>query len=325
MRCAWVEEFHDADPLAGLRLGDLEVEPPPGWVRVDVEAVSVNHHDVWSLRGVGLPADRLPMVLGTDAAGTDEHGRPVLVHAVLTPGEGGEDADGVEDETLHPRRTLLSERHHGTFAEHVWVPAGNLVERSPLLSAEHAACLPTAWLTAWRMLTRHLGDAGSVLVQGATGGVATAAIVLGHALGHEVWATSRTEEGRAFAEGLGAHPLHPGARLPSRVDGVIETVGESTWAHSLAALRPGGTVVVAGATSGAMPPAELNRIFFRSLRVIGSTMGTRTELEVLQRFVVDRHVTPVIAAVRPFEELPEAIRALAEGRTRGKEIVRVRT
>jgi hypothetical protein len=106
---------------------------------------------------------------------------------------------------------------------------------------------------------------------------------------------------------------------------VIETVGESTWAHSLAALRPGGTVVVAGATSGAMPPAELNRIFFRSLRVIGSTMGTRTELEVLQRFVVDRHVTPVIAAVRPFEELPEAIRALAEGRTRGKEIVRVRT
>ncbi|MGM0385004.1 MAG: quinone oxidoreductase family protein [Actinomycetota bacterium] len=319
MRCAWVQEFNETDPAAGLRLGDMEVKPPPGWVRVDVVAASVNHHDVWSLRGVGLPADRLPMVLGTDAAGIDEDGRPVVVHAVIAPDDG-------TDETLHPRRTLLSEKHHGTFAEHVWVPRRNLVAKDPGLSFEHAACLPTAWLTAWRMLTRHagLGSGGTVLVQGATGGVATAAIVLARGLGHEVWATSRSEAGREFAEGLGAHSVEPGARLPHQVDAVIETVGDATWAHSLACLRPGGTVVVSGATSGAMPPAHLNRIFFRSLRVIGSTMGTRAELEDLQDFLVTRGLTTLVANVRPFDDLPVAIRHLAEGRTRGKEVVRVR-
>lgn len=316
MRCAWADHFDAADPVAGLRLGELEVAGPPDWVRVHVVAAAVNHHDVWSLRGVGLAADRLPMVLGTDAAGVTDDGRSVIVHAVIAPVGGG-------DETLHPARTLLSEKHHGTFADHVWVPPGNLVDKHPDLGFEHAACLPTAWLTAWRMLTRHAGPAGTVLVQGATGGVATAAIVLGRALGHEVWATSRTPAGRAFAEDLGAAAFEPGARLPHHVDTVIETVGEATWAHSLAALRPGGTVVVSGATSGAMPPAQLNRIFFRSLRVIGSTMGTRDELESLQRFVVEEGITPVVARVRPFEEIPDAIRSLAEGRTRGKEVVLV--
>ncbi len=319
MRCAWVEEFDEADPVAGLRIGQLETEPPAGWVRVDVVAAAVNHHDVWSLRGVGLAAERLPMVLGTDAAGIDEDGRAVVVHAVIAP-------DDAADETLHPARSLLSERYHGTFAEHVWVPRRNLVPKHPDLSFEHAACLPTAWLTAWRMLTRHaaLGDGGTVLVQGATGGVATAAITLAQALGHEVWATSRSADGREFAERLGARPSEPGARLPHHADAVIETVGEATWAHSLACLRPGGTVVVSGATSGAMPPAHLNRIFFRSLRVIGSTMGTRAELEDLQGFLVARGVRPVVAGVHAFDDLPGALRSLAEGRTRGKEVVLVR-
>lgn len=317
MRCAWVEEFDEADPVAALRLGEREIPDVPGWARVDVVAASVNHHDVWSLRGVGLRADQLPMVLGTDAAGIADDGREVVVHAVISPGDG-------PDETLDPGRTLLSERYQGTFAERVWVPRANLVPKHPALSFAEAACLPTAWLTAWRMLTRDSGlrPGGTVVVQGATGGVATAAVVLGAALGHEVWATSRTPAGREFALGLGAAAaFEPGARLPHLADAVMETVGEATWAHSLACLRPGGTVVVAGATSGAMPPAQLTRIFFRSLRVIGSTMGTRAELEALQEFLVERGLAPVIAHVRPFAELPLAVGALAAGRTAGKEVV----
>ena len=104
------------DPLAALELGDRpEPALPDGWAAVTVKAASLNHHDVWTLRGVGISADRLPIVLGCDAAGLDEDGNEVVVHAVI-----GESGSG--DETLDPRRSLLSERYDGTFAERVAVP-----------------------------------------------------------------------------------------------------------------------------------------------------------------------------------------------------------
>ena len=116
-----------------------------------MRAAALNHHDLWSLRGVGLPAERLPMVLGCDAAGVDEDGNEVVVHAVVaTRGWGG-------DETLDPRRWLLSERYQGTLAEEVAVPRRNVVPKPPALSLEEAACLPTAWLTAYRMLFTQAG------------------------------------------------------------------------------------------------------------------------------------------------------------------------
>src|SRR6476620_3102717 len=125
------------DPLTGLRIDDRpDPEPPDGWTTVRVKAASLNHHDLWSLRGVGLPEDRLPMILGCDAAGVDEDGREVIVHSVIS------DPDWRGDETLDPRRTLLSERFPGTFAERVAVPRRNLVAKPPELSFEDAACLP---------------------------------------------------------------------------------------------------------------------------------------------------------------------------------------
>src|SRR6201999_294472 len=114
----------------------------------------------------------------------------------------------------------------------------------------------------------------TVLVQGSSGGVASASIALARAAGLRVWSTARTEAKQAAALELGAHAAFAsGARLPERVDAVIETVGAATWSHSLKALRPGGRIVISGATSGQMPPAELNRIFFLQLQVVGSTMG----------------------------------------------------
>src|SRR5262249_30774004 len=116
----------------------------------------------------------------------------------------------------------------------------------------------------------------TVLVQGAGGGVSSALTVLASAAGARVWVTGRTEEKRAHALALGAErSFEPGARLPERVDAVMETVGQATWAHSVRALKPGGTIVISGATSGPAPPAELSHIFFRQLSVLGSTMGTR--------------------------------------------------
>ena len=190
------------DPLAALHLGDHpDPSPPDGWVTVTVKAASLNHHDVWTLRGVGISPDRLPIVLGCDAAGVDEDGNEVIVHAVV-----GEGAGHGGDETLDPSRSLLSERYDGTFAEKVAVPRGNLVPKPASLSFEEAACLPTAYLTAYRMLFAKSGlePGATVLVQGAGGGVATALILLGRAGGYRVWVTSRSEEKRARALELGA-------------------------------------------------------------------------------------------------------------------------
>src|SRR5215470_11919562 len=271
------------DPLTALEIGDRPAPAAPaGWTTVRVRATSLNHHDVWTLRGVGISADRLPIVLGCDAAGVDEDGNEVIVHAVV-----GEGAGHGGDETLDPSRSLLSERYDGTFADKVAVPRGNLVPKPAGLSFEQAACLPTAYLTAYRMLFAKSGlePGATVLVQGAGGGVATALILLGRAGGFRVWVTSRSEEKRARALELGAdQAFESGSRLPERVDAVMETVGQATWSHSLKALRPGGRIVICGATSGAAPPAELNRVFFLQLSVVGTTMGSRDQLARLATF-----------------------------------------
>src|ERR1700749_941924 len=244
------------DPLSGLELGEHpEPAAPDGWTTVTVKAAALNHHDVWTLRGVGISADRLPIVLGCDAAGLDEDGHEVVVHAVIAdPDAGG------GDETLDPRRSLLSERHDCAFAQWVCVPKATLVPKPAALSFEEAACLPTAYLTAYKMLfDKSAAQPGStVLVQGAGGGVAPALILLGRAAAYRMWVTSRTEAKREAALKLGADQAFPaGARLPERVDVVMETVGQATWSHSVRSLRPGGRIVISGATSGDIPPADL--------------------------------------------------------------------
>jgi len=304
------------DPLSGLQVASTaDPEVPEGWARVHVRAASLNHHDLWSLKGVGLPADRLPMVLGCDAAGVTDDGREVVVHGLVG------DPDWTGDETLDPKRSILSEVHQGTLAEQVVVPVRNLVPKPAALSFEQAACLPTAWLTAYRMLFTQSGlkPGDRVLVQGAGGGVATAAIALGRAAGLVVWATSRDGDKRERAREIGAHEVfETGARLPARVDAVLETVGKATWAHSMKSLRPGGTLVVSGATSGADPSADLNRLFFLQLRVVGSTMGTRTELEQLLRLCEATGVRPLVDEVIPLAEAARGFERLQAGDVFGK-------
>jgi NADPH:quinone reductase-like Zn-dependent oxidoreductase len=305
------------DPLSALEIGDIDrPSVPDGWMTVTVKAASLNHHDLWSLRGVGLPEDRLPMILGCDAAGVTEDGTEVVVHSVITDA-----ARGGGDETNDPKRSLLSERYPGTFAERVAVPVGNLILKPPELSWAEAGSLSTAWLTAYRMLfTRAQAKPGqTVLVQGAGGGVATAAIALGHAAGLRVWATSRSEAKRAKAVELGAdQAFESGARLPERVDAVIETVGEATFGHSMKCVRPGGRVIVSGSTSGATPPIELQRLFFLQLDLLGSTMGTKPEFEALLSFLVQTGVRPAIDSTYPLVDARDAFEKLASGDVFGK-------
>ncbi len=315
MLAAYAHAIDRDDPLSCLSVGEIEPgRTPDDWVSVEVVAASMNHHDLWALKGQALQADRLPMVLGSDAAGLTADGREVIVHAVIGDASHG-------DETLDPRRSLLSEIYPGTLAQQVRVPAGNLVDKPASLDWAAAACLPTAYLTAYRMIATHSATSeGDVLVvQGAAGGVATAAIILGKALGRTVWVTSRSAAKREFASSLGADAVfETGERLPGKADAVIETVGAATWDHSLRSLRPGGRIVVSGATSGPNPPADLNRVFFLQLSIVGSTMGTIGELRELVALLDRTGARPVIDSVRPLAEARSAFEKLAAGDVQGK-------
>ena len=308
------------DPVSGLDVLELaEPTVAPGWEVIEVRAAALNQHDIWSLRGIGVTEESLPAVLGTDAAGVTADGKEVVVHAVLgTAGPG-------EDETLAADFHLFSERGvPGTLAQRVAVPSRNLIPKPAGLSFAEAACLPTAYLTAYRMLFNRarLQPGQSVLVQGAGGGVATAAVLIGSAAGLAVYVTSRSEEKRARAVELGAvGAIEPGGRLPVRVDAVLETVGKATWDHSLRSLRPGGVVVVAGATTGPDPSADLARMFWRQLSVVGSSMGTLVELRRLCSFLERSGVRPLVDSEHSLGDAHAAFARLAEGSEFGKIVV----
>ncbi len=322
MRAVYAESINPGDPLKGLVVGERpDPEPPAGWTRVAVKAASLNHHDLWTLRGVGIKAEQLPMILGCDAAGIDEStGDEVVVHAVInTEGWTG-------DDTLDPGRTLLSEKHQGSLAEYVIVPKRNVLPKPADLSFAEAACLSTAWLTAYRMLFVKSGlrPGRTVLVQGASGGVASACISMARAAGLRVYATARTEQKRATALELGAHQaFESGARLPEKVDAVMETVGEATYAHSAKSLKPGGRIVISGATSGPNPPADLNRFFFLQLELVGSTMGTKAELGELISFLDATGLRPRIDRTIPLEQAADGLRDMAAGDLVGKIVLEV--
>ncbi|KLO62109.1 molecular chaperone GroES [Dermacoccus sp. PE3] len=309
------------DPLAGLEVREKpKPDVPQGWSLVKIVTSSINMHDVWTLRGVGHPPELLPRILGCDAAGYDEDGNRVVVHGII-----GDLDRGRGDETLDPKRSLLSEQYEGTFAEYVAVPARNLVPLPDGISFADAACLPVAWGTAYRMLATQakLRAGDTVLVQGSAGGVNSAAIKLAVAMGATVYATSRTDEKLALAESWGARGIADGARLPEQVDYVIDNVGEATWSHSVKSLRPGGAIVTCGATTGMNPSADLGRIFYQQKRVLGSTMCTLTELQQLVRVMENTGVRPLIDSTVSLENIRDGFETLLGGDVRGKIVVRV--
>ena len=320
MLAAVCDRFSPDDPLAGLGVREVD-EPTPreGWEVVEVRAAALNHHDLFSLRGIGAREEEIPIVLGTDGAGVTADGREVVIYPVLVERALG------QDETLADDFHILSERGvPGTLAERVAAPSRNLVAKPRGLSFAEAACLPTAWLTAYRMLFNRAGlrPGQSVLVQGAGGGVSTAAILLGRAAGLVVYVTSRSDAKRAQALALGATAVfEPGSRLPERVDAVLESVGKATWDHSMKSVRSGGTIVVVGATSGPDPPADLARIFWRQLSIHGSSMGTLTELREMCSFLEQSGVKPLVDSEYPLSDARAAFQRLETGANFGKVIV----
>ncbi|WP_371878724.1 zinc-binding dehydrogenase [Conexibacter sp. DBS9H8] len=319
MRAAYLERFDAEDPAAAVTVGERPTpDPPAGWTVVTVRGASINHHDVWSARGLCIREEALPMILGTDAAGDDADGNAVIIHGVINA------ENWLGPQELDPQLSLLSERHQGALAEQVVVPRANLVPKPQELSFAEASCLPTAWLTAYRMLfvQAALKPGETVLIQGAAGGLASAAIMLANAAGLIVWVTGRSEEKREYARSLGADAaFEPGARLPARVDAVLDSVGAKTAEHSLYSVRKGGTVVVAGGTSGLAATYDLGRLFSNNVRIQGSTMGTRDELIKLLALMVKTGIRPPISDTLSLDDVPVGIARMSSGDVRGKLVV----
>lgn len=319
MRAVYATGPRPDDPLGAVAVGQRPTpREPPGWTTVQVHAVSLNWHDVATLRGIGIATTRFPMILGCDGAGVDADGNRVLIYPVL------EAADWIGEDTLSPTRVLLTERHDGTMAELVSVPRRNLLPLPEWLTFAEGACLGAAWLTAYRMLfTRSsLRPGDTVLIQGCGGGLAQALVSLARLGGFRVWATGRHPASMQTALDLGAHEVFgTGSALPHPVDAVMDSVGRATWQHSLEALRSGGTLVLAGVTSGDNPPALLSRTFFLQLSVVGVFAGTRQELCRLLDLLELSKVRPRIDREYPLADAPLALAKIVAGDVNGKLIV----
>ncbi len=329
-------------PIDNLEFGDRpSPEPGSGEVRVRMQDATLNHHDLWTLKGVvGYPIT-LPRILGCDGAGiidaygaqrppdSPDPGSEVVLYPLRFCGHCAGCQGG--DPMLCRTFQMLSDGDsEGSFARYVVLPALHVIAKPRELSAPQAAALCVTFLTAYRMLFVKAGlqPGQSVLVHAAAGGVGSAAVALAAAAGLRVFASSRTQAKLDFARGLGASDVVLAGRDAAKtvlratggegVDAVMETVGEATWGTSVRAVRQGGAIVVAGATSGPSPPADLARIFWRQLTISGSTMGSLPEFRDMLRFLVSRRIKPVIDSTFALRDGRRAFERLARDQHMGK-------
>jgi NADPH:quinone reductase-like Zn-dependent oxidoreductase len=314
-----VLRYEDApDPSAG-----------PGEVLIRLRAVSLNRLDLWVRKG--LPSVPKPRILGADGAGTVEalgegvDGLEVGQRVVINPGlEHGD------------RITVIGEHMDGTHAELIAVPATNVYPLPDELSFEEAAAFPLVFETAYRMLaTRASLQPGEwVLVWGAGSGVGSASLAVAKALGARVLATSSSDAKLERAREVGAdatvnHATEDvGATVKEVTDGrgvdvVVEHVGEATWKSSLQAVRVGGRIAVCGATTGPNPPAQLHRVWWKQLTIVGSTMGTRADFEAVYELVKSGRAKPAVDTVFPLTDAHAAHERMEAGEHFGKIVLTV--
>jgi zinc-binding alcohol dehydrogenase/oxidoreductase len=303
-------------------------EPGAGEVLIRVRAASLNHLDIWVRRG--LPSVPKPRILGADGAGVVEtlgdgvDGLSVGDRVVINPGiEHG------------PRITVVGEHTDGTHCELIAMPAEQVFPLDEGLSFEVAAAFPLVFETAHRMLVTRaqLREGEWVLIWGIGGGVASAAFEVARALGARTIVTSGSDAKLEQARDWGADVTvnHADADVVTAVreaagggaNVVVETVGDATWARSLAAVAPRGRVVVCGATSGPNPPAQLHRFWWKQLDVLGSTMGTRDDFLGAYDLVRSGRVRVRVDRVFPLSEIRAAHERLEAGEQLGKIVLTI--
>jgi len=312
-----------------LRYEDVpDPKPGAGEVLIALRAASLNHLDIWVRRG--LPSVPKPHILGADGAG--------VVDAL---GEGVDGLSVGDRVVINPglehgaRISVVGEHTDGTHCELIAMPGRQVFPLDEGLSFEVAAAFPLVFETAYRMLVTRAGlrEREWVLIWGIGGGVATAAFEIACALGARTIVTSGSDAKLEHAREWGADVTvnHADGDVVSAVrestgggaDVVVETVGDATWARSLAAVAPRGRVVVCGATSGPNPPAQLHRFWWKQLDVLGSTMGTREDFLGAYDLVRSGRVRVHVDRMFPLSEIRAAHERLEAGEQLGKIVLRI--
>jgi NADPH:quinone reductase-like Zn-dependent oxidoreductase len=322
-----------------LTIGTLtDPDPRPGEVLVGVEAVALNHLDLWVRRGLpGLDVP-FPHVGGSDFAGrvvelgAGVEGWNVGDRVTANPGLwcGECEACGRDKHSLCERYHILGEHVHGALAELVRVPAANLLRLPEGFAAESAAAVPLVFQTAWRALISRagLGAGETVLITGASGGVSTAAIQIAKHVGARVLAVTSGKHVEAV-RGLGADEVIDREREDvsasiwkltehKGVDVALDSVGQATWKSTVRALARDGRLVTYGATTGAEGCQDIRLVFWKQLRIIGSTMASHPEFLEVMGLVFDGTLAPVVDVVWPLERVAEAHERLESGESIGK-------
>ncbi len=312
-----------------LRYEDVpDPEPTDGQVLIRLHAASLNHLDVWVRKG--LPSVPKPRILGADGAGVVEalgagvEGFALGQRVVVNPGLEHGATIGV-----------IGEHTDGTHCELFAVDAAQVFPLDDALSFEDAAAFPLVYETAYRMLVTKaaLQEGEWVLIWGIGGGVATAAFEIARALGARTVVTSGSDEKLEQARAWGADVTvnHASGDVVAAVKEatgkgvhvVVESVGEATWARSLAAVGPAGRVTVCGATSGPNPPAQLHRFWWKQLTVFGSTMGTREDFLGAYELVRTGRARVHVDRVYPLAEIAAAHERLEAAEQLGKIVLSI--
>jgi NADPH:quinone reductase-like Zn-dependent oxidoreductase len=320
-------------------------DPGPREVRIRVRAVALNHLDVWTRRGLPMKYD-FPHRLGADIAGEVESAGPGVTSELAKPGtrvliNPGLSCGACErclhgEDNLCSRYGIMGESRQGGYAQHIVVPEQNLLPLPSKLSFEEGSAIPLCFLTAWQMVvTRAEVKPGqTVLVHAAGSGVSSAAIQIAKMHGARILATTSTDEKAKRAKELGADEVinyttqdfvAEVKRLTNKkgVDVVIDHVGGEVLAKSIIAATRGGCVVTCGATAGFTPAIDLRHVFFRQVRLLGSTMGSKGDLFPILRHVEAGLLKPVVDSVMPLWDAKKAHTLLEERKVFGKIVLAV--
>jgi NADPH:quinone reductase-like Zn-dependent oxidoreductase len=331
--------FHEHGGPEVVRVEEVPApEPGPGEVRVRVRACGMNHLDLWVRRGIGIDTT-MPHIGGSDVAGEIDRvgpgvdpsriGERVVLNPSLWCGRCRECARG--EESMCATYRILGEHTDGGFAEYVTAAADRAYRLPDAMPFEEAAALPISYQTAWRALLSRarLQPGDDVLVLGASGGTAAAAVQIAHWAGARVFAVTAGAENVARVKALGAHAVYDRTaedwsaavfRDTERrgVDIVVENVGAATWKGSLRALARGGRLVTYGATAGPKVETDVRVLFWKQLEIIGTTMASRGEFEAMLRAVFAGAFRPVVDSVFPLAQARKAHERLEAGGQFGK-------
>ncbi|WP_053948043.1 zinc-binding dehydrogenase [Halolamina sediminis] len=341
MRTAHITQY--GSPEDALSVVETETpEPGPNEVRIAVEAVALNHLDVFARKGHPEDDGEFPKRTGSDMAGVvdavgkdaDESwvGESVVVYPGVTCGECEYCLNG--EHTMCHAYEIIGEDRPGGLAEYAVVPEWCLEPKPDSLDFVTAAAMPVTFTTAWRMVVTagELRPAETALILGASGGVGNAALQIAERLGATTYAATSTDEKAAVVGELADEVIdYTDVAFEEAVmeltdargvDLVADHVGQATWQQSIDSLAMGGRMVICGATSGPDPDIDIRSVYQHHRQIRGAPMGNRQDFRDVLPLVADGELEPRIDRVLPLDGVAEGHAAIEERDVIGKVVIR---